>query len=193
MPLSKRNAALSFTFAAKTTAGQFNQSKMNILAQFFTLILLFVSASLPLSAQYAYLHGKCVGVADGDSFTLLDDNHKTTKIRLAHVDCPERGQPFGKNAKQFTAQFCFGQRVTVAYNPKNATDRYGRLIGVVYNSQQAELNYALVEAGLAWHFKKYSSEQRYDQAERQARKQQKGLWAAPRPVEPWNWRKKQQQ
>lgn len=141
-------------------------------------------------AQQAYLHGKCVGVADGDSFTLLDDDKKTFKIRLAHVDCPEKGQPFGKNAKQFTAEFCFGQRVVVAYDPGKPTDRYGRVIGVVFNSQQQELNYALVEAGLAWHFKKYSNDEQYGQAEKNARRLRKGLWADPWPIEPWNWRKR---
>jgi endonuclease YncB( thermonuclease family) len=154
------------------------------------LLLFFCLTTLASSAQRTFLHGKCVGVADGDSFTLLDDKNNTVKIRLAHVDCPEKGQPFGKNAKQFTAHFCYGQRVVVAYDGANATDRYGRLIGVVFNSQQEELNYALVEAGLAWHFKKYSTEERYSIAERSARRQGKGLWSAPNPIEPWNWRKK---
>lgn len=157
----------------------------------WTLVLLSLLLVIHLStAQKAYLHGKCVGVADGDSFTLLDDDKKTFKIRLAHIDCPEKGQPFGKNAKQFTAQFCFGQRVVVAYDPAKPTDRYGRVIGVVFNSQQQELNYALVEAGLAWHFKKYSNDEQYGQAEKIARRLQKGLWADPWPIEPWNWRKK---
>ena len=37
------------------------------------------------------------------------------KIRLAHIDCPEkRGkQPFGNNAKVALSDLCFGQNVTV--------------------------------------------------------------------------------
>ena len=34
------------------------------------------------------------------------------QVRLNGIDCPERGQPFGSRAKQFTADLAFGKTVT---------------------------------------------------------------------------------
>jgi endonuclease YncB( thermonuclease family) len=52
--------------------------------------------------------GKVVGVADGDSITVLRDK-QPQKIRLYGIDCPEKRQPFGKKAKQFTSDMVFGK------------------------------------------------------------------------------------
>ena len=52
--------------------------------------------------------GKVVGVADGDTITVLR-NKKQVKIRLYGIDTPERGQAFGKKAKQFTSDMVFGK------------------------------------------------------------------------------------
>ena len=40
--------------------------------------------------------GKVVGIADGDTITVLRDGHDHVKIRLYGIDAPESGQPFGK-------------------------------------------------------------------------------------------------
>lgn len=130
---------------------------------------------------------ECVGIQDGDTITVLTKNKKQYKVRLAHIDCPEKGQPFGKNAKQFTSDFCFGKTVTVLHNGKK--DRNGRVIGVVLNEQGENLNKALVQAGLAWHFVKYSDDASYTQLETEARDTRLGLWQEENAVEPWLWRK----
>ena len=69
-----------------------------------------------------------------------------------------------------------------------------RIIGVVYvDGQDAGL--ALIRAGLAWHFKRYASEQpeqqraEYALAEQQAREAGLGLWGDLSPVPPWEWRR----
>jgi endonuclease YncB( thermonuclease family) len=43
--------------------------------------------------------GKVVGVSDGDILTVLVSGHQT-KVRLAEIDAPEKGQPFGERSKQ---------------------------------------------------------------------------------------------
>jgi endonuclease YncB( thermonuclease family) len=48
---------------------------------------------------------------------------------------------------------------------------------------------SLVKAGLAWHFKRYSSDKVLAAEEEAARKAQRGLWAMPNPVPPWDFRK----
>jgi len=46
----------------------------------------------------------------------------------------------------------------------------------------------LVKAGLAWHYKKYSTNIIYSALEQEARKQRIGLWSEPNPIAPWEWR-----
>lgn len=131
---------------------------------------------------------KCVGISDGDTITVITRNRKQYKIRLAHIDCPEKGQPYGNKAKQFSSGFCFGKVVTVIRAGKN--DRNGRIIGVVLDENGENLNQALVAAGLAWHFKKYSDDQTYARLEETARREKYGLWQDADPVAPWEWRKR---
>ena len=131
---------------------------------------------------------KVIGVKDGDTIEVLYENN-TLAIRLAHIDCPEikKHQPFGKAAKKFTSDMCFGQMVSVQNDGK--FDRYKRLIAVIINNKNENVNKELVKAGLAWHFLKYSTDISYDELEAIARKHQIGLWADENPTPPWQWRK----
>lgn len=47
---------------------------------------------------------------------------------------------------------------------------------------------ALVEAGLAWHFTRYSSDPKLAAAEREARAARRGLWQDASPMAPWDYR-----
>jgi len=131
---------------------------------------------------------KVIGVKDGDTIVLLM-NGKEQTIRFAHIDCPEKKQPFGTKAKQFVSNACFGKYVTLEINPKNKYDRNKRLIAEVILKNGKNLNKELVKNGLAWHFKKYSDSKVYDQLEKNARKNKFGIWSEPNPIAPWNWRK----
>ena len=46
------------------------------------------------------ISGRVVGVADGDTLTVLDDTNQQHKIRLAGINAPEKAQPFGQVGKQ---------------------------------------------------------------------------------------------
>jgi len=46
------------------------------------------------------LLGKVIGVTDGDTITVVDDDHHLTKIRLEGIDAPEKTQEFGAAAKK---------------------------------------------------------------------------------------------
>jgi micrococcal nuclease len=131
---------------------------------------------------------KVIAVKDGDTIQVLYDSNPIT-IRLAHIDCPEikKQQPFGQAAKKFTAGICFGQLVTVENDSK--FDAYKRLIAVIINDNNDNVNKELVKAGLAWHFLKYSSDKSYGELEAIARHNKTGLWADENPIPPWEWRK----
>jgi micrococcal nuclease len=129
---------------------------------------------------------KVIGVKDGDTFEILMENNTPQTIRFAHIDCPEKNQPFGKSAKQFVSDMCYGKYVSLVHN--NKFDRNHRLIAEVILEDGTNLNKLLVGNGLAWHYKKYSKDESYAELEKTARQNQIGLWSDPNAIEPDKWR-----
>lgn len=130
---------------------------------------------------------RVIGVKDGDTIELLTEYSTTQTVRFGHIDCPEKNQPFGKNAKQFVSDKCFGMYVSLIHS--NEFDRNHRLIAQVILGDGTNLNKLLVENGLAWHYKKYSDDGSYEMLENAARANQVGLWSDPNAIEPEKWRK----
>ena len=156
-------------------------------------------ATSDATAQANEITGKVVGIIDGDTIDILTSDKTTIRIRLNGIDAPETGQPFGKNGKQFLSEFIGGQIVRVV---THGEDRYGRTIGDVYLKDDGgpnalpgatlpdwEVNRELVQNGLAWHYKKYSSDINLEMDEITARDRKLGLWSDARHVPPWGWRK----
>jgi endonuclease YncB( thermonuclease family) len=83
--------------------------------------------------------------------------------------------PFYQNAKRFTSEKCYRKTVKIVHN--NEYDRYGRLVGEVILPGGTNLNQELVKAGLATHFKKYSSSGIYSNLEIKARISKVGIWS----------------
>ena len=74
------------------------------------------------------LEGIVTKVVDGDT---LDING--TRIRLALVDTPERGQAGFDKAKNFVESLCLGKKGELDVdNGQRRGDRYGREVGMVY-------------------------------------------------------------
>lgn len=57
--------------------------------------------------------GSVVGVSDGNTLTVLISQKTQVKVRLAGIDAPESGQPFGSRAKKELSGLLFGSRVKV--------------------------------------------------------------------------------
>lgn len=66
-------------------------------------IILFVLLSFNAFFCQTTLKAKVIGIKDGDTVVVLDSLNVQTTLRLAEVDCPEKSQPFGTKAKQFTS------------------------------------------------------------------------------------------
>jgi endonuclease YncB( thermonuclease family) len=147
-------------------------------------ILFFLILPFTISAQI--YTGKIISVKDGDSFELLTKENQIIEIRLAHVDTPEKKQPYGKAAKIYAANLVWGYIVTAT---QTDTDRYKRKICIVEANGRI-LNLELVRVGLAWHFKKYSEDPRYARAEKVAKARKVGLWKQSNPIAPWDARKR---
>ena len=71
------------------------------------------------------------------------------------------------------------------------TDRYGRTLGIIFLDGRV-INTELVRAGWAWHYVEYSDSKVLAQAEQEARKAKRGLWAGmTSPIAPWDWREQE--
>jgi len=138
------------------------------------------------------LEGTVVGIADGDTLTLLDGGRTQHRVRLAGIDAPEKRQAFGSRAQQALASAVFRRKVTVVWHKR---DRYGRLVAKVL-VEGRDVGLALVSAGFAWHYKAFEKEQSaeerasYADAEVKARQQRLGLWRDASPVPPWEFRRR---
>ena len=151
-------------------------------AAWIAALLLFLAA---IAAGAETLTGKVVSVADGDTITILVDSVRV-KVRLAEIDAPERGQPWGRRAQQALDGKVAGHVVQVE---TKFNDRYGRRVGhVVYSGR--DINRELVREGHAWVYRHWLRDPTLLDDEAHARNARAGLWRLPESerIPPWQWR-----
>ena len=149
----------------------------------FTLIAvcgIYLSA-----AQAASFSGKVVGIADGDTLTVLTSSKRQHKIRLAEIDAPEKHQPFGSKSKQSLSEMCFDKEAEVTPFVK---DRYQRIVARV-NCAGVDVNSEEVNRSMAWVYRRYAKDHDLYVLEHGAKVGKRGLWADSSPTPPWQWRK----
>jgi micrococcal nuclease len=135
------------------------------------------------------LVAKVVGIKDGDTVVVLDSLNNQTTLRLAEVDCPEKNQPFGTKAKQFTSDQIYLKTINYVVTD---TDRYGRSIAMIYyDTDNKYLSAEIIKAGMGWHYKRYSTSKELALFEDNAKKNKIGLWVDNNPINPSEWRAKQ--
>jgi micrococcal nuclease len=136
------------------------------------------------------LSGNAVAVHDGDTLT-LHHTHGSDQVRLQGIDAPELAQAWGSEAHQALQTLALQQRLWVHYDQR---DRYGRLLGHVFNAACEHLNLRLLREGMAWYYRAYACDlpvglrSAFDQAEQTARQQRLGLWQQIEPMAPWVFR-----
>ena len=147
----------------------------------YTFLCLFLLSGV----VFADITGKAY-VTDGDTIKISG-----TKIRLHGIDAPEAKQKCERNGQKWRCgqastktlrRLINGQAVTCK---GDTTDRYKRLIAVC-SANGLDLNAALVDAGLALAYRKYSAQ--YVPNEENAKRAKKGMWAGDF-VDPWDWRR----
>lgn len=138
---------------------------------------------------------KVIAVIDGDTLLLMPFNASATKprfykLRLADIDAPELGQPFGQEAKRDLTKLVLHQHVRVV---TVATDRYGRRVGWVSLLQSAhaglDVNAELVQRGAAWALSRSRRAAHLQPLQQYAQRTRRGLWADENATPPWVWRK----
>jgi endonuclease YncB( thermonuclease family) len=158
---------------------QGNMKKVSLLA-----VLAFAFCAWPLAASA--LEGRVISVADGDTITILTANHEQVRVRLAEIDAPEGGQPWGRKAKEALSDLVMSRVVSVK---TRGQDQYGRTLGKVY-AGGTYVNAEMVRSGAAWAYRDYLTDYSLISLETEAHKAKRGLWAMPanQTVAPWDWR-----
>jgi endonuclease YncB( thermonuclease family) len=146
---------------------------------------LAVALSVALAGSALTADLRVIRVSDGDTFTGLDAENRQVKVRLHGIDAPESKQAFGTVARKVLADLIAGNVVSVEEVDR---DRYGRIVGRVTVGGKL-VNAEQVRAGMAWRYVTYDKRNEFGALEDDARWHRRGLWADPRPVAPWEWRK----
>jgi endonuclease YncB( thermonuclease family) len=152
------------------------------------IFLLSLTLTWPIAVvagERAILMGKVVRVSDGDTLVVLREKTQI-RVRLAEIDAPEKGQPFGSRSREHLASLCAGVDAQIVEQGK---DRYGRILGRVY-CNGVDANAAQVRTGLAWVYDQYATDQGLYWLQDAARRARIGLWSEANPLPPWVWRRK---
>lgn len=155
------------------------------MARLRTLLCTLILCALSGPA-WADFRGRVIAVHDGDTITVLVER-TPMRVRLADIDAPEHHQAFGARAKQALSAYAYGRQAVVI---DRGQDRYGRTLGTVFVDGR-NLNLAMIDAGFAWAYRRYTQEPALLEREQRARANRVGLWADQAPVAPWMFRKPQ--
>ena len=153
------------------------------LFQIALITLIFV----PYGFAQTEIIGRVVGVADGDTVTVLCNDNEQKKVRLFGIDSPEKSQDFGSKAKQLTSDLVFGKQVRVI---QEDVDRYGRTVGIIYFGKLC-INEEIINNGFAWVYRNYCDKplcQEWIKKESIAKENKIGLWSQKDPTPPWDFR-----
>jgi len=145
------------------------------------------------SEREAPFQARIQHLSDGDSFVVRTEDGRRVTVRLSAIDAPEKTQPYGDVSRRSLLALVEGKSLIIIPIKR---DPYGRTVARVLVGE-IDIGLAQVRAGMAWHYKRYESEQtlrerrEYTSAEQRARDNGLGLWAQPEPVPPWRFREQQ--
>ena len=141
-----------------------------------------------------------VKIVDGDTLDLnvadpkADREH--TRVRLWGVDTPETKHPrygemyWGPQAAKFTREMTLHQRVRVILEPfEKSRGKYGRLLAYIYLPDGKMLNEELIKLGHGYADPRFRHMLRSEflRQQKQAQKEQHGLWKDVRPDQWPEW------
>lgn len=130
------------------------------------------------------LAGRVLEVYDGDTVTVLDGLRKF-RVRLYGIDAPEAVQDYGIESRDTLRKLILGKTVAIAVMD---VDTYGRAVARI-TSGETDVNREMIREGAAWYYRHFAPhETAFAEAEAAAKSAKKGLWRAPSPVPPWDFR-----
>lgn len=127
-----------------------------------------------------------VRIKDGDTIEVLENGIKKS-VRLAGIDAPEKKQKFAELSKNYLEKTILNKNVFLS---SPSVGKYGRIIATVKVSS-TDINLQLLKKGFVFHYKKYSKNEDYSNAEKFAVKNKVGIFCCDEKIEkPWIYRKK---
>ena len=138
------------------------------------------------------LTGRCINVLDGDTYkaeVVIDGEQKVITVRCSGIDAPEKGQYYADESRELLRQLILNRDITIQYSKRDSYKRYlaKTLVDTPCGTIWAEK--ALLDAGCAWHFVRYSKSKELQAVEDSARERKIGLWQMSDPLPPWEYRK----
>lgn len=108
------------------------------------------------------------------------------RIRLAEIDAPELDQPYGPEARDALRDILDSGLLIIT---PTGRDFYGRTLAhLTVDGQDVERT--LISIGAAWCYVRYlPRDSDCPRREATARAEHRGVWSAPDPVPPWEWRR----
>jgi len=124
-------------------------------------------------------------VSDGDTFS-VGYGGETFWIRLAGIDAPEKGQPYGEISRTILSGLIGEGEVQLV---PLGSDKYKRTVAYVFNREGIEVSARMVHSGAAWWYRDYAENRKDLEAlQADARSARRGLWVEKAPIPPWQWR-----
>ncbi len=129
-----------------------------------------------------------IRVIDGDTIRVdIGKEQKGMTIRLIGVDTPESVHPnkpvecFGKEASDYLKKLVAGKNVRLVRDPSQGDlDKYGRMLRYAYLEDGTFVNEQIIAEGYGHEYtydEPYQYQERFRQAQEQAQRDKKGLWA----------------
>jgi micrococcal nuclease len=142
---------------------------------------------------------RVVRVVDGDTLIIETLDGTSERLRLKGIDAPELSsddapapQHFATESANYLRQRVEGRDVILQFDGTERRDRYGRLLGFVYVTENDCINLAMVRDGYAYADRRFDSflRSKLGQAEGEARQKKRGLWATITPEQMPAWRQR---
>ncbi len=143
-------------------------------------LMLAVLWSMWVSADSESHHGTVMRIAAGDKL-LVRTRNRTFRVRLAGIRVPGAKQPFATAARNALGRLVRGRKVRLV---QVGAVRDGWMPAEVFRDA-LHINAELVRQGYAWVARDKPGESVLADLEKEARDAQRGLWAAPNPLPPW--------
>jgi endonuclease YncB( thermonuclease family) len=134
-------------------------------------------------------------IHDGDTLRVVRGSEEL-KVRLCGIDAPEIRQPLGIESRDYLRSLIAKSDGRIHVLPIEE-DRYGRTVAELWipikpdYEGEIHLNTAMVEAGMAYHYKQYSgnceSAENLGWAEKIAKDDKLGVWNGSHQ-KPWEFR-----
>lgn len=153
-----------------------------------TNLIIPIATLKPVATQTISPYYSVLRVIDGDTVDVEIGGKKET-LRLIGIDTPETVDPrksiqcFGKEASTKARELLNDQKVRIeADSSQGERDKYGRLLRYIFIQNGTNFNEYMIKEGYAHEYtyqsNPYKYQQQFKNAEREARDNGKGLWAA---------------